>query len=104
MSTSQNDFDDLKIVISRVDDICNFLNNMKKSSRATKERLNILESNYKRLEQNQDSTSNQIKKRLENVETSVMENQDKMKIIEVCSEEVNIKWAKEKEIERTDIQ
>ena len=51
MSTSQNDYDDLKIVISRVDDICKFLNNLKKTNRNIKERLDDLESNNANQEQ-----------------------------------------------------
>ena len=101
MSTSQKEFDDLKVVISRVDDICNFLNNMKKSNRTTKERLDLLESNFKRLEQNKDGTNNQITNRLNNVETTVTENQEKLKIIETGFKKQSIELVKEQDIEQT---
>ena len=82
MPPTQNEYDDLKIVISRVDDICNFLNNMKKSNRTTKERLDLLESKFERLEQNEDLKSNQLTNNLNNVENAVTKNQGKLKILE----------------------
>ena len=39
---------DVEILIARVDDICKFLNNMKKTNKTTTERINALEANQKR--------------------------------------------------------
>ena len=118
MSTGQNEFNDLQIVISRVDDICKFLNNMKKVNKSTKDRLDSMESNIKRLEQNEDLTSStkeqiinsfekkvinlenksqevtqnkviQLTKRLENVEFTMAENNKKIERIELFSNETN---------------
>ena len=49
MSSGRND---LEIVISRVDDICKFLNNFKKNNRNTIERINKLEQQYENLLEN----------------------------------------------------
>ena len=100
MSRSKNDYDDLKIVISRVDEICNFLNNMKKTSKTTKERLDLLESSYKKLEQNNNIMQSQLTKRLKNVETTVAENKEKMKTFEEGVKERNNDSIKEKELNK----
>ena len=90
MSSSAKEYDDLKIVISRVDEICKFLNNLKKGNKSTKERIDILESDYKRLEQKEDSIAkeetnkkvNEISKRLDNVESSVAKTQERIIVTE----------------------
>ena len=90
MSNSRND---LEIVISRVDDICKFLNNLKKSNKSTKDRIELVESLCKKLEENYgvmqekneekknnietDTRLEHIMKRLENVENMAVQNIEK---------------------------
>ena len=90
MSSGRND---LEIVISRVDDICKFLNNLKKSNKSTKDRIELVESLCKKLEENYgvmqekneekknnietDTRLEHIMKRLENVENMAVQNIEK---------------------------
>ena len=106
MSTSAKEYDDLKIVISRVDEICNFLNKMKKSNKSTKDRIDLLESNYKELEKNEHSSSKEetyktievITERLDNLESSVLKNKEIIKFTETEYKELKNSWAKETDI------
>ena len=129
MSTSKKQFNDLQIVISRVDDICKFLNNMKKAEKSMKQRLDIMESNIKSIEQKEVLTSStkeqqlnvlekkvtdlekrsqevtkneviQLTKRLEKIESTVAENNEKIKNIELDAEATNSESTKERELEQ----